>query len=454
MRVYVKSQQGDWLMPTHPAKARWMLRLGKAQVIRRTPFAIQLTYAATEHGQPVVLGIDDGNVVVGIAAVANDEVVYQEEIHLRTDIKIKMDTRRSYRQGRRHRKTRYRTPRFDNRSASHKKGRLPPSIRSKKGAILRAVAQMPLPAPALIRLEDAYFDIQAIENPDITGTAYQQGPLLYDKNVKSACKTRDKHRCRVCSTEDYLQVHHLIHRTNGGSDKLSNLMTLCRDCHDDHHKNGLVLPRQKNVSFRSAAHVQQGKYYLQAQLETLAPVQTTFGYLTAHHRKHQGIDKIHANDAVVIAQVGVLPKSILIKTICLGGRKRSLHEATPRRGRKQSNREQKRNGKNVVSLKGFKRLDTVRFQGQVGYLSGFNGTSMAFVRGKDGRYITSPGKSYKQVSLSTLERLHHNQTRVRFLVKQTLTTSRPSSHASLADAPLRRGNPAACLLNLNWITPA
>ncbi|CAM4313856.1 RNA-guided endonuclease IscB [Vreelandella rituensis] len=434
MKVYVKSQQGGWLMPTHPAKARWMLRVGRAEVIQRTPFAIQLTYAATEHGQPVAIGIDDGGVVAGIAAVANGEEVYQEEIHLRTDIKSKMDTRRSYRRGRRHRKTRYRAPRFDNRHASRQAGRLPPSIRSKKEVIVRAVAQMPLPAPVLIRLEDAYFDMQAIENPDITEAEYQQGPLLYDKNFKSACKTRDKHRCRVCSSEDSLQVHHLVYRTNGGSDKLSNLMTLCRSCHDNHHQNGLALPRQKNVSFRSAAHVQQGKYYLQDRLATLAPVQTTFGYVTAHHRKRQGIDKTHANDAVVIAQVGVLPKSSLIKTICLGGRKRSLHEATPHRGRKQPNREQKRNGKNVVSLKGFNRLDTVRFQGQVSYLSGFNGTSMAFIRGEDGHYIATPGKRYKQVPLSKIQRLHHNQTHVRFLVKQPVTTSRPSSHASLADA--------------------
>jgi hypothetical protein len=275
----------------------------------------------------------------------------------------------------------------------------------------------------LIRLEDAYFDLQAIENPNITGAEYQQGPLLYDKNFKSACKTRDNHRCRVCNATDNLQVHHLVYRTNGGSDKLSNLMTLCGDCHDKHHKTGLVLPPQKNTSFRSAANVQQGKYYLQAQLKTLAPVQTTFGYVTAHHRKCLGIEKTHVNDAVVIAQPGVLPKITLIRTVCLGGRKRSLHEATPRRGRKQPNREQKRNGKNVVSLKGFKRLDMVRYQGKVGYVSGFNGTSMAFIRDEDGRYVTMPDKSYKQVSLSKIRHLHHSQTRVRFLVKQPENTA-------------------------------
>ncbi|MDR5897972.1 RNA-guided endonuclease IscB [Halomonas vilamensis] len=434
MKVYVQNQQGAWLMPTHSAKARWLLRTGKAKVVQRTPFAIQLTYAATDHTQPVVVGIDDGGVTAGIAAVANDMALYQEEVHLRTDIKTKMDTRRAYWRGRRFRKTRYREARFDNRRASRRTGRIPPSIRSKKEAIWRAVKTIPLPAPTLIRLEDAYFDIQAIENPNITGAEYQQGALLYAKNVKSACKTRDQHRCRVCKSEERLQVHHLTPRSQGGSDKLSNLMTLCKDCHEAHHKVGLKLPKQKNASYRSAAHVQQGKYYLRERLEALAPVQTTFGYLTAHYRKQHGIDKTHTNDAVVIAQTSVMPTGSFIKTICLGGRKRSLHEAKPRKGRKEPNREQKRNGKNVVSLKGFKRLDTVIYQGQIGYISGFNGTTMAFVRGADGGYIATQGKSYKQVPLSQVQHRHHNQTRVGFLVTEPANTPPPSSLASLACA--------------------
>ena len=434
MKVYIQNQQGDWLMPTHPAKARWLLRTGKAKVAQRTPFAIQLTYATPDHTQPVVVGIDDGGVTVGIAAIANDHAIYQEEVHLRTDIKAKLDTRRDYRRGRRFRKTRYRQARFDNRASARKAGRLPPSIRAKKDAIWRAVKNLPLPAPTLIRLEDAYFDIQAIENPSITGAEYQQGPLLYAKNFKSACKTRDKHRCRVCKSEEELQVHHLTPRSQGGTDKLSNLMTLCKHCHDAHHKTGMKLPRQKSISYRSASHVQQGKHYLREKLESLAPIQTTFGYITAHHRKHLSIEKTHSNDAVVIAQPGVMPTHSIIKTLCVGGRKRSLHEAKPRKGRKVPNRGQKRNGKNVVRLQGFHRLDTVICQGRIGYISGFNSTSQAFVRDSDRRYIRTPGKSYKQVPLSGVQFLHHNRTYVRFLVKQPAYTLPPSSRASLACA--------------------
>ncbi len=107
-------------MPTYPAKARFLLKQGKATVIQRTPFAIQLTKETTEYTQEIVVGIDDGGIYVGVVCIANDESIYQKEVQLRTDIKSKMDTRRSYRRGRRHRHCRYRQPRFLNRKNSQK----------------------------------------------------------------------------------------------------------------------------------------------------------------------------------------------------------------------------------------------------------------------------------------------------------------------------------------------
>ena len=105
-------------MPTNPANARALLQAKKAKVVQRTPFAIQLLYSTTSYTQPVTIGIDDGGVHVGLAALSGDRVLHQEEIKLRTDIKSKLDTRRSYRRGRRYRKTRYRKPCFLNRMQS------------------------------------------------------------------------------------------------------------------------------------------------------------------------------------------------------------------------------------------------------------------------------------------------------------------------------------------------
>ncbi|WP_246293800.1 HNH endonuclease [Desulfobacter latus] len=111
---------------------------------------------------------------------------------------------------------------------------------------------------------------------------YQHGDLLYHKNFKQACLVRDKFRCRVCGAETKLQCHHIRPRAKGGTDKLSSLMTLCDVCHDRHHKEGLELPKQKSSFYMSAAHVEQGKHYLQKGLSKAAQLYTTFGYITGH----------------------------------------------------------------------------------------------------------------------------------------------------------------------------
>ncbi|MBF0239937.1 MAG: HNH endonuclease [SAR324 cluster bacterium] len=414
MRVYVKSKSGTWLMPTHAAKARFLLKRGKAKVFQRTPFTIQLQYDSPEIVQPVTVGIDDGGIHVGVAAVAGEKVLYQEEINLRTDIRGKMDTRRSYRSSRRNRNTRYRKPRFLNRVKNQV---LAPSIKSKKDAIVRTVLKLPLPTPSLIRLEDAYFDFQAIENPAISGNGYQEGALLYEKNFKTATKTRDGHKCRVCKTEANLQVHHLQPRSVGGTDKLSNLMTLCLECHRRHHQEGLRLPKQKSAFYVFASHVQQGKQYLQSELRKIAPLQTTFGYITSHFRKKAGLDKSHVHDAVMIANREARPLEEYLKTNCVESRKRSLHEATARKGRKEPNREAKRNAKNTFRLKGFQRWDTVKVFGQTGFISGFTGSNACRVVNINGEYIQKPGKSYNNVNLSEVQRLWTNQSRVSALVR-------------------------------------
>ncbi|NWH05118.1 RRXRR domain-containing protein [Desulfobacter latus] len=459
MKVYVRSQSGKWLMPTNPANARILLKQGEAKVIQRTPFAIQLLYETTEHVQPVTVGIDDGGIQVGISAVSKGKSLFQQEITLRSDIKLKLDTRRQYRRSRRNRKTRYRKSRFLNRKSSipickvcggnapasqvicrvclrkvkgiHQKYagipkkvfKIPPSIKAKKEAIIRAVKQIPLPVSRII-LEDACFDFQAMENPDISGRQYQHGELLYHKNFKQACLVRDKFKCRVCGAESRLQCHHIKPKANGGTDKLSNLMTLCEGCHERHHKDGLKLPRQESTFYISAAHVQQGKNYLQAELSRIVPLRMTFGYITAHYRNKAGIQKSHVNDAVVIADKQADPLDRYIQTKHVQSRKRSLHEATARKGRKTPNRTQKRNNKNVFTLKGFSRWDTVQYKGKVGFISGFTGSSSCYIVDIKGNYIKNPMKKYKQVNLREVSLICKNQTIISQWVEKSPSESK------------------------------
>jgi len=135
--VYVISKSGKPLMPTERhGKVRRLLKAGKAKVVRRVPFTIQLLYETTEYVQPVTLGVDPGYENVGLSAVTGSlssrtrgKEVFSAEAQIRTDIPKLLSARGQYRRARRSRKTRYRKPRFSNRG--REEGWLAPSIRNK-----------------------------------------------------------------------------------------------------------------------------------------------------------------------------------------------------------------------------------------------------------------------------------------------------------------------------------
>lgn len=53
--------------------------------------------------------------------------------------------------------------------------------------------------------------------------------------IRRQVLARDRHRCVECGECEQLQVHHLIPFAEGGTDSVTNLVTLCRDCHDERH---------------------------------------------------------------------------------------------------------------------------------------------------------------------------------------------------------------------------
>lgn len=120
--VYVLNINGHSLMPTERfSKVRRMLRDGKAKVIKRCPFTIQLLYQTTNNVQPVNLGVDAGSKHIGLSATTKNKVLYEADVELRNDIVTLLATRAELRRTRRNRKTRYRKPRFNNRIATKKK---------------------------------------------------------------------------------------------------------------------------------------------------------------------------------------------------------------------------------------------------------------------------------------------------------------------------------------------
>jgi hypothetical protein len=136
----------------------------------------------------------------------------------------------------------------------------------------------------------------------------------------------------------------------------------------------------------------------------------TYGSVTTPKRKELGLDKTHYNDALVISGIEAdwKDKSGLFKIKQFRKKKRSLHEATARKGRKTKNITSLRNEKNTKQLKGFFLNDKVKVFEKVGYITGFTGTNGAYVKTIYDEYITIPNKSYKQVQLGKVHRLCQN----------------------------------------------
>ena len=103
MKVFVLNMRGQPLMPCSPAKARHLLKAGKAAVRRRTPFTIQLRIATGETKQSVTLGVDAGAKHVGLSAATEKEEVFASEVELRQDITGLLAARLSLRRERRQR---------------------------------------------------------------------------------------------------------------------------------------------------------------------------------------------------------------------------------------------------------------------------------------------------------------------------------------------------------------
>ncbi|HEX5554708.1 MAG TPA: HNH endonuclease, partial [Chitinophagaceae bacterium] len=158
--------------------------------------------------------------------------------------------------------------------------------------------QQRLPESTLI-LETGAFDTQKLQDPSIQGVGYQKGVQYGYANVKQYVLYRDQHHCQAgrggCSKK--LQVHHIIFRSEGGSDAPDNLITLCDKHHEALHDGKLPLEVKKHKSLKSETLMGTVRKRL---LSHYPEARETFGYITKVNRHLFGIEKSHAGDAFVI----------------------------------------------------------------------------------------------------------------------------------------------------------
>lgn len=302
MLVYVLNKDGKPLMPTKPAIARLLLKDMKAKVIKREPFIIKMIVDTDEYTQEVIAGMDTGSKTIGCAAIANSQVLYQSEVQIRQDVSKKMQQRKIYRRNRRGRKTRYRKARWQNRGSMQKYDRLAPSIKSKIDSHLREKKFIELILPVSEwEVETASFDIHKISNTDIKINEYQNGKQKNFYNVKAYVLHRDGYQCKKCKIKkSKLHVHHIVFRSNGGSNAPDNLILLCESCHDKLHRGEFDI-KGNNSRTKHATEIGIIKSQLKKQFGEFTE---TFGYETKWKRENVlGLPKTHYYDGIAICCV-------------------------------------------------------------------------------------------------------------------------------------------------------
>ena len=237
--VFVLDKNKKPLDPCHPARARKLLTKGRAAVFKMYPFTIimkdRLLEDSVVHEHRAK--IDPGSKVTGIAVVqeATNRVVFATEVEHRGHlIKMKMDDRRGHRKFRRDRKTRYRKARFLTRT---RKGWYPPSLISRIANVVTWTKRIRKACPvANISIELVKFDMQKIENPEISGVEYQHG-TLFGYEVKEYLLEKFGHKCVYCKRDDVpLQVEHVIPKSKGGTNRITNETLSCKNCNQKKEK--------------------------------------------------------------------------------------------------------------------------------------------------------------------------------------------------------------------------
>ena len=387
--VYVLNQDGVPIMPSeNHAKVRVLLKEGRAKVVRRTPFTIQLMYSSTNYTQPVTLGVDAGSKHIGLSVTTEHKEIYATDVELRNDIVKLLAKRRELRRSRRNRKTRYRKARFNNRK--HDKGWLAPSIKEKIDTHLKVVDNVCRLVPvSKIIVETASFDIQKIKDTDISGTGYQQGEQLGFWNVREYVLFRDGHTCQCCkgrSKDPVLNVHHIESRQTGGNAP-NNLITLCETCHKGYHNGTVRLPKKikRGMRFKDAAFMGIMRWAFYNELKARYPdVENTYGYLTKNTRIKNGLPKEHYVDARCISGHPLAKPSgevFYIKKIRCHNRQ--IHKSSILKGGIR-----KRNQADYL-VNGFRLFDKVLYKGQECFIFGRRATGRMDIRLLDGMHINA-----------------------------------------------------------------
>ena len=338
MAVFVLDKQKRPLMPCSEKRARLLLGRGHTVVHKRYPFTIRLKDRVGGNTQPLRLGIDPGSRITGLALMRETDSEQRhvlclfELIHRGFQIKKALQQRAAFRRRRRSANLRYRAPRFNNRIKP--KGWLAPSLQHRVDTVTAWVSRLSRLAPVTaISQELVRFDTQKLDNPEINGVEYQQGTLL-GYEVREYLLEKWGRECAYCGdTDTPLEIEHVVPRSRGGSNRVSNLTLSCHHSNTEKNRQSLAdffaastglrrrlkanghtadarldrVQRQLKQPLRDASAVNATRWALLSALKTTdLPVAVASGGRTKYNRQRLGIPKTHALDAACVGAFDML----------------------------------------------------------------------------------------------------------------------------------------------------
>ncbi len=313
--VFVVDKNKKPLAMCHSAKARKLLDRQKATVISQYPFVVKMKEENKEEIQKTYcLKIDPGAKFTGLAILNNnEEIVFCAVLqHKAFEIMEKNKSRASLRRGRRSRHTRYRQPRFLNRVSNKKAGWLPPSLRSRIDNITNWVKKLMAICPiGEIYFENVRFDTQLMENPDVNGVEYQRGEL-YGFEIQEYLREKTGFKCAYCGkegTKEKLEIEHIIPKSRGGSNRISNLTLACHKCNQ---KKGNMTAKEfghPNVQnnkkqLKDTAIMNSSRKIILNELQQFElPIELGSGGRTKYNRIKNNLPKTHYFDASCVGKL-------------------------------------------------------------------------------------------------------------------------------------------------------
>ena len=356
--VYVKSIDGRVLRPTIRCDhVRRLLKNKLAKVVSVKPFQIQLLYKEKEiyesPREKNVLGIDPGRQNIGISVVTESgKEIYSAKVTTRNkEIPDLMKERALHRRMRRqyHRQMKRRRAKKCKTTTTFANGRIlpgcekpiyPKDIKNSEARFLNRKRAAGWFTPSVrqliqthinlikkiekllpidqIAIELNKFAFVQMENGECRGLDFQNGRLKGYKNKYEYIDARQNSTCCLCEEAPIEHYHHLILRSEGGSDLPENLIGVCKECHEKIHK-GKLKTKIKGIKkkYHHLSVLNQAIPYIIKEIKKRWPTCNLYtGRDTAEYRERYSISKDHNNDAACIAAIDLsIDNLVLTKNV-------------------------------------------------------------------------------------------------------------------------------------------